>query len=816
MSFTIIGELINTTRARIRDAVAQRDVKTLQQLVTLQQINGAGYIDVNTGAGVHTERRDMQWLIQTVQEVASVPLCIDSPDPNVLESAWELLTRPPMINSISLEKNRFDRMLEVLKGKDCRIIALCMDDTGMPKTADQIYGRADQIVNRLLGIGVKPGDIWIDPLVTPVSTDIRNGLTALDAVAAIKKNIPGVKTVCGLSNISFGLPARRIVNRMFLALMMHQGLDGALLDPLDQELRAALKTTRMLLGKDEYCLGFMDSISTGMIPGKNMGQMVNKPDKRVPGKESENFIQTLIMKKGQTLAAALADAGLPVRSDCGGMGRCGQCRIQVQTSEALSPPTAAETSLLTPLQIETGYRLACQAVSRQAQPIALCRTGHEPVFPEQKITPLTGPYHGGPVGVAVDLGTTNIEILLCDLDTGASLVRGTEKNAQKCHGDDVISRIFAAGNPGIGRVQMQTLAVQTINRLTASCLETLKIRKTAVSQVTLAGNTTMTLILAGLNPESLGRYPYLPEIIEFPLYTAQALGFCLPAQTPVYLFPAVSGFIGGDTVSALVAHGVFDRDKTCLLVDIGTNGEIVLFHRNRFLAASCATGPAFEGARISCSMPAMDGAIDQMRFERTSARFVWHVIGCTRGVKPIGICGSGLVAALDGLVEAGILSPSGLLDKNSPLVSKTDQGVRVELVPAESTRDGRALSLSQKDIGELQLAKAAIFAGIELLLLRSGTTRIDLTILTGAFGSGFDYKKAVAVGMLPNRVKTGKVVLSPGLVGKGAVMALVNPETRKHALALSRQIEILELGGDPEFKEHFLSAMAFPTQMETT
>lgn len=266
MSFTIIGELLNTTRPGIQAAVAQRNTKTLQQLVLRQEEKGAGYIDINAGAGVETEKQDMQWLIQTVQAVASVPLCIDSPDPHVLESAFEILDHPPMINSISLEKNRFGRMLDVLKGRDCHVVALCMDDTGMPQTCAQICHRAERLVHGLSGIGIPPSAIWIDPLVGPMSTHTGNGLMALEAVAALKKEIPGIHTVCGLSNISFGLPARRIINRTFLALMMHQGLDGALLDPLDQELMAVLKTTQMLMGRDDYCMAFMDSCSAGNIP----------------------------------------------------------------------------------------------------------------------------------------------------------------------------------------------------------------------------------------------------------------------------------------------------------------------------------------------------------------------------------------------------------------------------------------------------------------------------------------------------------------------------------------------------------------------
>lgn len=265
MPFTIIGELLNTSRPGIQNAVAQRDTDTIQEVVLSQEKNGAQYIDINTGAGVQTENQDMQWLIHTVQAVANVPLCIDSPDPHVLASAWDILDRPPMINSISLEKNRFIQMLDLLKGRDCQVVALCMDDTGMPKTAAQVCHRAHALVNGLADIDIAPSAIWIDPLVGPVSTHTGNGLIALEAVGAIKKEIPGINTVCGLSNISFGLPSRPVINRYFLSLMINQGLDGAIMDPLDQDLTAALKTSQMLMGQDEYCMGFMDHCAANPV-----------------------------------------------------------------------------------------------------------------------------------------------------------------------------------------------------------------------------------------------------------------------------------------------------------------------------------------------------------------------------------------------------------------------------------------------------------------------------------------------------------------------------------------------------------------------
>lgn len=424
----------------------------------------------------------------------------------------------------------------------------------------------------------------------------------------------------------------------------------------------------------------------------------------------------------------------------------------------------------------------------------------------------------GRVGVAIDLGTTCIDLFIWDLDQDALVVSAKGRNHQCCHGHDVIRRISAANNQRIGLAKLQGLAVKTINRLLAVCLESAGIKPAAISRVTLAGNTAMTLILANIDPGSLGTYPYRPLVTELPPSTAGTLGLNMPSQIPVYIFPLVSGFIGGDTISALIgATDYLDPKKISLLLDIGTNGELVLLDGKRILATSCATGPAFEGAKISWGMPAGDGAIDHMELDPVSGGFTWHVMGSQRGIKPVGLCGSGLVDALAGLVRAGILSQSGLLDQNSALVTKTDKhGVQVELVPPDRTAHGRALALSQKDIGEIQLAKAAICAGIELLLIRSGVNRVDHTIVTGAFGAGFDFSNAVAIGLLPKLVQKGKLTMAAGLVGKGAVLVLIDPGTEKLALELSQQIDLIELGGDPQFQDRFIAAMAFPVYHQAT
>ncbi len=263
--FTVIGERINTSLKKVRQAVETKDVEYIQNDVKMQTEKGATYIDVNAGAKIGHEEEDMKWLLKVVQQATDLPLCLDSPDPKILEMAYGMVERPPMINSISLEKDRFDAMIPFLEGKDCKIIALCMDDSGMPKSVEDITGRASSIIGELEGIGFKKEDIFVDPLIQTQSVDVSNAFMAMDAVETIMTEHKGVHTTGGLSNISYGLPQRQIINRSFLLMMMAKGFDSAIMDPLDDEIMAVLKTGEMLVGNDEFCMNFLTSVRSGDI-----------------------------------------------------------------------------------------------------------------------------------------------------------------------------------------------------------------------------------------------------------------------------------------------------------------------------------------------------------------------------------------------------------------------------------------------------------------------------------------------------------------------------------------------------------------------
>ncbi len=263
--FEVIGERINTSRKNVQNAVSERDADYIIDDVKKQQEAGANFIDVNAGARIGHEEEDMKWLLDTIQPIATVPLCLDSPDPAILEMAYQMVEKTPMINSISLEKERFDTMIPFLTGKDCKVIALCMDDAGMPASSDDIVGRAIKLVEELNKIGIKTENIYLDPLVQPISTDSNKGVMVLDAVRAIKAKYPEVHVTGGLSNISYGLPQRKVINRTFVALMMDAGMDSAIIDPLDVKIMAAIKTADMLLGNDDYCGNYLKGVRAGVI-----------------------------------------------------------------------------------------------------------------------------------------------------------------------------------------------------------------------------------------------------------------------------------------------------------------------------------------------------------------------------------------------------------------------------------------------------------------------------------------------------------------------------------------------------------------------
>lgn len=261
----IIGELINTSRKLINEAVENKDADYIKKIALDEVAAGANYVDVNCGTMIFDEVETMEWLVNTVQEVVQVPLCIDSPNPKAIEAGLKLARYgQPLINSITGEKERFAEILPLVLKYKTKVVALCMDDTGMPETAEDRMAVARNLYQNLTAAGISEDDIYFDPLVKPVSTGDKAGQEVLDTVKLITQEYPNVHKVCGLSNVSFGLPNRKILNQLFMVQTMALGMDSYILNPLDKSMMGAVQGSQTLLGKDSYCTGYLNAHRNGL------------------------------------------------------------------------------------------------------------------------------------------------------------------------------------------------------------------------------------------------------------------------------------------------------------------------------------------------------------------------------------------------------------------------------------------------------------------------------------------------------------------------------------------------------------------------
>lgn len=261
----IVGELINASRKPIRAAIEAQDAAEIQKVAVAQMEAGANYIDVNAGVFVHKEADYLQWLVEIVQEATGAPCCIDSPDPKAIAKALAVHRGVAMINSISLEKERYEGILPLIAGTEHKIVALCMSDEGMPESSADRLAVADKLINGLVQNNIALDNIYVDPLVQPVSTKDTFGIEFLEAVEKIMQTYQGVHTMCGLSNISYGLPARKLLNQSFAVMAIDRGLDGLIINPLDQQMMANIIAAETIAGRDFYCANYLSAYREGKL-----------------------------------------------------------------------------------------------------------------------------------------------------------------------------------------------------------------------------------------------------------------------------------------------------------------------------------------------------------------------------------------------------------------------------------------------------------------------------------------------------------------------------------------------------------------------
>lgn len=470
----------------------------------------------------------------------------------------------------------------------------------------------------------------------------------------------------------------------------------------------------------------------------------------------------------QPLHEILRSAGIPADHPCGGKGQCGKCSVRLEGQVAA--PTAAE--------IAAGTRLSCQAVLMGDATVWVehaALTQIETVSHRfASVTPMTGVY-----GAAVDIGTTTIALTLCRLSDGAMLASTTGENPQRSIAADVIGRMEAAMSGKLHALQDMVLsAVQSL--LTSACRKA-DIEEALVESLVITGNTTMLYLLTGKDPETLSHAPFKADCLFG--YETTILG------RTAYLPPCMDAFVGADITCAVLASAMAENTKAALLCDIGTNGEVALWKDGILSVTSTAAGPAFEGAGISCGCGSIPGAIDKVWQDEGKVRC--HTIG---DAPAVGLCGSGLIDAIAVFLRTEDIDETGAADG--------------DLYLAENVR------LTPKDIRAVQLAKAAIAAGIQTLLETTRTEEEDLSdfYICGGFGAHLNLDSAANIGLIP-RSLVEKVRVLGNAALSGAMMLLLDTGCRAKAEQLAKASQQLNLGGNPKFNENYIDQMFFPEEV---
>lgn len=605
----------------------------------------------------------------------------------------------------------------------------------------------------------------------------------------------------------------------------------------------------------------------------------------------------LKVRPGKSIWEALQNTKIDLDGECGGLGKCGKCRVKV-LSAITGPPSEEEKEFLDKDELSQGIRLACRTPVNedmvitteepdiQADYFQILTTSHELLNahrPQLKLEPLvekrhisfdtphqyewlsdldrikmlvgpeyreldaplnclhalhealkktdfrgTAVLHGDSLlewqdsaalerqyGLVFDLGTSTVVGKIYSLSNGSEVAVSSRLNSQFKYGSNVISRMqYVIDNPR-GLEKLRNLIIRDINILTKSLLKTAQVSPNEIFVAVAAGNTTMQHMMLGLDPSGIAYAPFSPVITDGLIVKTSEVGLELHPEALLYVMPTKSGYIGGDLISVILASGVAEQDDEMILgMDLGTNGEIFLGNRRRLMTCSAAAGPALEGARISYGMIASSGAIEGVAFD--DGKLAYDVIG---NVSPRGICGSGLVELIAILLELGLIRESGLIHKSRKKAAKglnsrimKRGGVnRFVVASSDESGDGRPIYLSQKDVREVQLAKAAIAAGIKILMDEMDVRIEDIgrVYLAGALGNYVKPDRAMGIGLIP-KFPDGVVASLGNAASTGASMVLLSKDYWKIANELAQSIEHIELSSRKDFNKHFIDNMEFP------
>lgn len=547
--------------------------------------------------------------------------------------------------------------------------------------------------------------------------------------------------------------------------------------------------------------------------------------------------RSVTVPKGTTILAAARLAGVAIDSPCNGAVVCGKCAAHL-AHDALQRVEQKGAHQLSKRQQLAGFVLSCATevmgdivvvvlegqsdrdlkITSHGESVAVALAPHitKSYHPERDVTTVyggsealleeEGDSSGESFGVVVDIGTTTLVVSLVDLTLGVEVATASALNPQSRHAQDVLSRIRMAADDH-GMAELHHGVVAEINRLIQNVSGQAGVRRERLYEVVLSGNTCMLHLAAGVNPASLGKYPYTPTLACAGYLDAAEVGLDIAERGLVYLPPIISAYVGADITAGLQAVRLHEERASVLFVDIGTNGEMALCHGGRLWATSTAAGPAFEGMNISFGMRAGEGAIERFALLKDGAVKL-KTIG---GGKPVGICGSGLMDVVAELVASGVLG------KNGKFVSPDTPGLVPALAERLVQRDGKPVFLlsdevwlTQKDVRQVQLAKGAIRAGIEFLLRQAGVdaASLDKVLIAGSFGFYLTARSLTTIGLLPAEIKAN-IEFVGNTAKSGGEAFLLNRDTRWKMAQLVPEITVVELANCPDFDRVFVNCLSF-------
>jgi len=601
--------------------------------------------------------------------------------------------------------------------------------------------------------------------------------------------------------------------------------------------------------------------------------------------------KTVYVPDDTTIYEATGEAGIIIKSECGGIGTCGSCKVNVisgeyeqKGSEKYIPETevkngrvlACRTKIKSDMVVEIpissrlyeqkiltegiekelklspnvkklylkvpeptindqrsdldrvldsmnntskNINISIDVLRRLPEKLRKKDYGLTVVLNENEIIGIeTGDKSDKNYGVAFDIGTTTVVGYLLDLNTGKQLAVAPRTNPQTSYGDDVISRIQYANTNKDGLEDLHERIASCINDIISELASKANIEKKFIYEITTTGNTTMNHLFLKLNPKYLALNPYVGVLRSNIEAGAKDLDIHINRYGKIYSMPNIAGFVGGDTVAVILASDMHKSKDLKFAIDIGTNGEMVMGSKDKLIACSTAAGPAFEGARITFGMRASDGAIEKISIKKDDIEI--NTIG---NAKPIGLCGTGLIDSIAELRKVGVIVKGGKLLKREELPSGIPDFIKARIIPnekfgtsfilarASETKTGENILLTQKDVRETQLAKAAIYAGYNILKKILNVTDDDIKeiLIAGAFGNYIRRSQAKWLGLLPD-IPTERIRFIGNAAGAGAKMVLLAKELRKEACEISKNTDYIELAVRKDFQDEFTDALFFP------